>query len=169
MYKELGVYLRHMVRQGSVWKDGELWTAIIGGIATGYWFYRDPDSVTAVRRHFGDILTIASIIFGFVLTALIFYVQAAGSWSTDARVQRVARKLIDWHVWTIVCLLALISYVLVLWATGPFVQVGRVWKGVQYGILAFLMLYCGLQILNHALTIWWTFRERERLENGPPD
>jgi hypothetical protein len=164
MYKELLSFTRDVLRTRAIWRDGELWTAALGGLVAGAWLAWNPAVVAAVREHFGDILTVASIIFGFVMTTLVFYVQAASSWSKDERVRNVALKLIDWHVWTVVCLLALIGYIVFLWACGMSLPQGPWWIGVEYGLLTFLCLYCGFQILNHALTVRWTFRRSQDLE-----
>src|SRR5437867_3094536 len=149
MYKELGVFIRHIACRKAIWKDGELWTAAIGAVVAGFWFYYQPQVIVRIRSHFGDLMSVTSIIFGFVLTALIFYIQASGSWSADERVQRVAHSLVNWHVWTILCLLSLIGYVLFLWAVGPYLTQGPVSGAIQYAALAFLILYIGFQILNH--------------------
>jgi hypothetical protein len=166
MYRELGDFLWYMARHKPVWRDGELWTAAIGGVAAGVWFGCDATVVEAIRLHFADILTVASIIFGFASTTLVFYIQAASSWSKDARVERVAEKIVDWHVWTIICLLGLMGYSVLLWAFGCFLTCPWA-KGAVYGFLAFLGLYCGFQMVNHTLTVRWVFRRSSDLEDTP--
>jgi len=163
MYYELRKFGRHVLFQKSIWKDGELWTAVAGGVAAFFWFGDDPAMIEKVRQHFGDLLSATSIVFGFALAALLFYIQAAAAWAKDAKVASVADKIVDWHVWTIVCMLFLIGYLLGLWFFGVYLD-NR--SNLAYGLYAFLLfqlLYCGLQILNHTLTVWWSFRERGRL------
>ncbi|MGC8494645.1 MAG: hypothetical protein ACP5SH_23220 [Syntrophobacteraceae bacterium] len=163
MYYELWKFARQILPQKSIWKDGELWSAIAGGIAAYFWFRHNPSMVGKIRHHFGDLLTATSIIFGFTLSALLFYIQAAAAWSEGESVARVAVKIVDWHVWTILCLLFLISYILGLWSLGVRWSDTSTLTSGLYGSLVFLLLYCGFQILNHTLTIWWAFRSREQL------
>jgi len=166
MYKELGRFICPVIFQKSIWKDGELWTAVAGGAAAFFWFRYDPTIIEKVREHFGDLLSATSIVFGFALAALLFYIQAAGVWAKDKRVTRIADKIVDWHVWTIVCILFLIGYLLLLWSFGVYLDNNSNLAFVLYAILAFQLLFCGFQILNHTLTIWWSFRNRKRLGNA---
>jgi hypothetical protein len=62
-------------------------------------------------------------------------------------------------------MLWLIAYLLGLWSVGPYLGAGRRLSGVLYALLSFQLLYCGLQILNHTMTVWWSFRSRNSL-NG---
>lgn len=165
MYYELATFVRRVLIQKSIWKDGELWTAIAGGIAAFIWFRQDPAIIEKVRQHFGDLLTATSIVFGFALAALLFYIQAAAAWAKDARVGRVADKIVDWHVWTIVCMLFLIGYLLALWSFGVYFDNRSTLALALYAFLTFQVLYCGLQILNHTLTVWWSYRNRDQLNS----
>src|SRR5688572_24539719 len=128
MYKELFSFIGSTVSQKSIWKDGEIWTALLGGIASGIWYYNDPDVIVRIRSHFTDLLQATSIIFGFVLTALFFHIEAAGTWKSDKRIERVTTKLISWHVWTVLCMLFLIAYVIALWAVEPGLLLRRTWR-----------------------------------------
>jgi len=167
MYYELGAFGRRVLLQKSLWKDGDLWTAVVGGVAAYFWFCHDPVMIEKVRQHFGDLLSATSIVFGFALAALLFYIQAAAAWAKDERVARVADKIVDWHVWTIVCMLFLIAWLLGLWSFGVYLDNRSRLAFGLYAFLAFQLLYCGLQILNHTLTVWWTFRSRDRLNENP--
>jgi hypothetical protein len=151
----------------SIWKDGELWTAFAAGVAAYFWFCHDPAIILKVRQHFGYLLSATSIVFGFVLAALLFYIQAAAAWARDAQVARVAEMIVDWHVWTIVCMLFLIGYLLGLWSLGVYLDNRSYLAFGLYAFLVFQLLYCGLQILNHTLTVWWSFRTRDRLNSKP--
>jgi uncharacterized membrane protein YbjE (DUF340 family) len=166
MYYELGDFARRVLLQKSIWKDGELWTAIVGGIASYFWLRYDPAMIEKIRQHLGDLLSTTSIVFGFALAALLFYIQAAAAWSKDKQVEKVADKIVDWHVWTIVCLLILIGWLIGLWALGVYLDYTSWIATIPYAFLVFLLLYSGLQILNHALTIWWSFRNRDKLNPG---
>lgn len=165
MYVELGRFLGHVLGSKSLWKDGDLWTAVLLGVGSFWLFAEFPFIQDGISSHLADVLTITSIIFGFVLSSMIFYVQAAGGWSKDHRVQRVAQKIIDWHVWTILCLLGLIVWIVILWATNNQVTCFPVAKRIGHSFLVFLSLYCGFQILNHALTVWWAFTKQDQLGN----
>lgn len=166
MYKELAEFAEAISSDQAVWKDGELWSAVILGVLTSVWCQCDPTAVSGIRSHFGDILSVTSIIFGFVLTTLFFYIQAADTWADDDRTKSVAERLVTWHVWTVFCLLVLIGYVVLLWAFGgkPFWPAWLV--SIAYGVLAFLGAYSGFQIVNHVLTIRWVFRQRHDLRTG---
>ena len=164
MYKELGSFLWCVLRQKSMWKDGELWTAAAGGIASWFWFRHDPSPMDGMREHFADLLTITSIVFGFVMTTLVFYVQAASTWSKDSKVKTVATRIIDWHVWTILCMLAQIALTVALMAARSFPKLGPKLLTAGYSLLIFLTLYCAFQIVNHTLTIWWAFRRSSNFE-----
>jgi hypothetical protein len=163
MYHELGVFMRRVLFRKSIWTDGDLWTAVAGGIAAWFWFRHDPVVIGKMREHFGDLLSATSIVFGFALAALLFYIQAAAAWAKDTKVDRVADMIIDWHVWTIVCLLFLIGYMLGLWSLGIYLNNQLRLASGLYAFLVFQIIYCGLQILNHTLTVWWAFRTRDRI------
>lgn len=167
MYYELGEFLWHMAWRRRLWKDGELWSAIIVGALSGWLSYCYPASIDLLRDRYGELLTVASIVFGFVLTTLFVYIQAAGEWSRDPRVARVAEKLIDWHVWTVMCLLVLIALILLLWLAEALIAATPLRSSVSHGCLVFLASYCTFQILNHVLTVRWVFRKRSVLKDGP--
>lgn len=163
MYHELGVFIRNVLFRKSIWTDGELWTSVAGGIASWFWFCYDPTMIGKIREHLGDLLSVTSIVFGFALAALLFYIQAAAAWAKDAKVAGVAEMIVDWHVWTIICMLFLIGYMLGLWSLGVYLDNQSRFAIGLYAFLVFLLLYCGMQILNHTLTIWWSFRTRDRI------
>lgn len=166
MYYELGEFFGHMLRRHRLWKDGEFCTAaVVGLLATGL-FFKYPNTIQSVRDRFGDLLTVTSIIFGFVLTTLVFYIQAARGWSKNPQVTRIAEKLVDWHVWTIFCLLALMSGLIIVWICKGHFTKPIWWAAISHGLLVFLAAYCGFQIINHTLTVRWVFRKRHVLHNG---
>lgn len=165
MYHELGEFLRHMGHRQKLWKDGELWTALVLGGLAGWLFYCDSATIETVRDKFGELLTVTSIIFGFVLTTLIFYIQAAGEWSRDPRVSRVAEKLVDWHVWTVMCLLVLVGLIILLWFAKGFFTAGTIRPAVSHAAFVFLASYCSFQIINHVLTVRWVFRKWSALKD----
>ena len=166
MYIEFYTFVKKVIIQKSFWKDGELWTALLGAIGSYHWYKYDPTIIPSIHKHFNDLLATTSIVFGFALAALLFYIQAAGTWANEKRVVKVAEKIIDWHVWTIICMLSLIGYILSLWSFDKYVDPKSVFLPILYSILVFLILYCGLQIFNHTLTVWWSFRNREKLTQG---
>lgn len=163
MYLEFSSFFSRVLFQKAIWKDGELWTAIAGAIGTYYWYTYDPSIIPKIRHHFNDLLTITSIIFGFALASLLFYIQAAGEWANNKYVVSVAEKIVDWHVWTIICMLFLIGYTLILWSFDRYLPIDSALLPIFYTILSFLLLYCGFQIFNHTLTVWWAFRNRNKL------
>lgn len=167
MYYELGVFMRRVLFRKSIWTDGELWTAVAGGTAAWFWFRHDPAVIGKIREHFGDLLSATSIVFGFALAALLFYIQAAGAWAKETKVARVAEMIVDWHVWTIVCMLFLIGYMLGLWSLGSYINNQSRLAFVLYAFLVFQLIYSGLQILNHTLTVWWSFKNRDSLNSKP--
>lgn len=165
MYFELAQFARNVLFQKSLWKDGDLWTAVAGGFGGYFWFRYDPGMIEKIREHFGDLLSATSIVFGFALAALLFYIQAAGAWAKDERVSKVANKIVDWHVWTIICMLSLIAYLLGLWSFGHYLDNSSNLAFGLYAFLIFMFLYCGFQILNHTLTVWWSFRNRDKFNS----
>ena len=170
MYYELSSFLKHVGSHKAIWKDGEFITAVLGGIASGVWFHYSPDIIKGIQNHFDDLLQFTSIIFGFVLTALFFHIEAAGSWKSDPRIERVTSKLVTYHVWTIICLLFLAGYILLLWGIEgekklePFFLKYSFVNVFAFSFLSFLIMYCGFQILNQALTVHWAFSRRDVLE-----
>ena len=91
--------------------------------------------------------------------------QVAAAWAKDTNVVRMAEKIVDWHIWTIVCMLILIGYLLGLWSFGVYLDNRSNLIFGLYAFLAFQLLYCGLQILNNTLIIWWSFHNRDRLNS----
>jgi len=164
LYSEFSHFCRRVVSQKAVWTDGELWTAIGGATISYGWFVYDPSVIYRIRMHFEDLLNATSIVFGFGLAALLFYIQAAAEWSKNKNVARVAESIVDWHVWTIICLLILIGYILGLWSLGIYLRNESKITVSLYALLVFQLLYCGFQILNHTLTVWWSFRNRDKLQ-----
>lgn len=167
MYKEIGEFIWSVGFDRRLYKDGEFWTSVLIGGAMGTLFHFEPAWVNRIRDHFGDLLSVTSIVFGFVLSTLFFYIQAAGTWSRDDKVKAVANALVDHHVWTVVSLLALIGYILVLWLFGTSQFFNQAWLAVLYGLLVFLCCYCGLQVLNQVLTVRWAFKKQSRLLAPP--
>jgi len=60
----------------------------------------------------------------------------------DEKVARVAEKIVDWHVWTILCMLFLIGYPLGLWAFGVCLD-NR--SDLVFGLYVFLTLQTALR------------------------
>ena len=56
------------------------------------------------------------------MAAQLFYIHSAAAWAKDAKVARMADKIVDWHVWTIVCMLFLIGYLPGLWSFGIYID-----------------------------------------------
>lgn len=167
MYREIKEFVCSAGKDSRLYKDGEFITAVVVGIVAGIWLYIDQSQIERIRAHLGELLSITSIIFGFVLATLFSYIQATTSWSKDEMVEQVAESLVDHHVWTILSLLVLIGYVLVLWTFGTSQYLGPSVLMVTYALLVFQVSYCGFQVLNQVLTIRWAFRRRHRLSQSP--
>jgi hypothetical protein len=163
MYHEIGEFIWNVGFDKRLWKDGEFWTAATLGVGAFVWFRTDITVIIDIRSHFGDLLSVTSIVFGFILTTLFFYIQAAGTWSNEPRVKTVAEALVDHHVWTVVSHLVLIGYILLLWVFGRPTWWNPKVLAVSYGALVFLVAYCGFQILNNILTVRWSFMRRQTL------
>ncbi|MFQ5799731.1 MAG: hypothetical protein ACE5JU_09535 [Candidatus Binatia bacterium] len=69
----------------------------------------------------------------------------------------MADKIVNWHVQTIICMLLLIAYLLGLCSFGVYLDNRSDLVFGLYSFLTFQLLYCGLQIFNHRLTVWWSF------------
>ncbi|MDR1140305.1 MAG: hypothetical protein LBL62_01340 [Planctomycetaceae bacterium] len=165
MYSEFAEFCKQVVPQKAYWKDGELWTALIGGVGSFIWFQCDGEVIGLIRQNFGDLLNIVGIIFGFVLAALVFYIEAASNWADKDNVQKVADMIIDRHVWTVLCLLLLIGVILLVWVLGRYVSRIDWLNCLLHSFLVFGFLYCGFQVFNHVLTVWWHFRNRKRFRD----
>lgn len=164
MFRELRGFVCRRVLWKSLIKDGELWTAVAVGLSSYWYLKHNPVVLLGIKRHLSDLLTTISVVFGFALAALLFYIQAAGVWAEDKRVESIANKLVDWHTWTLLCLLGLMGYIVLLWAFERYFI-----NTVRYSLFAFLVFlvcYVGCQILNHTLTIWWVFKRRKHLTEG---
>ncbi len=167
MYSELCEFLAATKADARRWRDGEFATALAVAAVAGVWLWFQPNQATGIRAHFGDLLTFIGILFGFSLTSLFFYIQAASVWSEDSAVQEVAKRLVDDHVWALLSMLALIGYILMLWAAPPPSCLPKPTACGTYSLLFFLVAYCGGQILNQVLTVRWAFRRRQRLLTKP--
>lgn len=172
MYSELCHFLKNKSLWKSIFKDGELYTALVFGIISYFMFAMFPSLLIGIKNHFSDILTVVSIVFGFAMSALLFYIQSIYTWSDDPKVIIVANKIIDWHIWTLMCLLMLIIYICLLWILSS--NAIAIWlldsrldmlviNRLLYSVLIYQIFYSGFQILNHILTIWWSFNRREKL------
>ena len=64
MFCELVNFAQSVLFQKSIWKDGELWSSIAGGVGAYFWFRFDPEKIEKVRQHFNDLLSATSIVFG---------------------------------------------------------------------------------------------------------
>ena len=177
MYRELGKLTRSIVTQKSVWKDGDFWTAIASFIIMIAVLRSRPDLIPRLRAHFGEALTIVSIIFGFVLTGVGLYVGAVANWSADPRsawrrdprVRSVSNKLVNWNIWTIIWILLFIIYVLALWSFDEHSPNDGSWpRVIAYSGLVAVAAYIGGQVLNHALTLSWFHQGIDRF-SGPPN
>jgi hypothetical protein len=164
MYKETGKFLLHISRQKAVWKDGELWTSAAISFGMGYWVHRDPTVADGIKDQLGDILTISSIIFGFVITTLALYAEVTSGWSKEQKVRRVIGKIVDWQVWSVLCLMVQIGYIIALRLVDGRINLGLHCRPLWFGILTFLTAYAGFQIWNHTLVVWWAFRDPSKLE-----
>jgi len=167
MYKEAATFLKHIARQKPIWKDGELGTAFVISVAFGFIMHQCPALIDGIKEQFSDILTVSSIVFGFLMTTLVFYVEMATGWSKDAKVRQVANKIVDWQVWSILCLLAQLAYAMALHAVDGRVNFGLNGRAIWFAILVFLTAYPGFQLINHTLIIWWTHRNVAKLERKP--
>ena len=165
MYTELWRYFRAMRRRTEFWKDGEFITALVGAVAAVIGFVIYPNLMDGIRKEFGSLLSVASIVFGFALTTLTFYISAVAALKRTSSVKKIADKLVDWHVWTILCLLFLIGWIVILWVFDVGNQGRRYCVRIAgYVVLVFLVVYCAGQIVNHALTLWWFHHRRSKLQ-----
>ncbi|MCC7479214.1 hypothetical protein IT575_12250 [bacterium] len=146
------------------WKDDELWLSIALSIAGGVWHYCNQEMFEPLRVGLSDVLTVASILFGFVLSTLLFYIDAAGSWADKKPIRRVAAMLVDEQIWTVVTLLTTIAYVAVLKFTDLLYIHNLPIRSALHAALFFSLIYPGFQLLNHALTVRWVFKRASVLK-----
>jgi hypothetical protein len=165
MYNEFIKYCNQIIRQKSYWLDGELWTAVIGGIGACVWFRQDPAIIELIRQNFQGLLNTVGLIFGLVFLALTLHVLAISkmSDSDDPCVQQVRQMIVDRYTWTAICYLFLLGASVAVLVLGRYVS-HIIWLNcLLHSFLAFGLLYCGFQVFNHILTIWWCFKNRKRL------
>ena len=158
MYKEVAHLLQRSGADPALRKE-IAWVAFLVGAASGLLIHYQPDLVPLIRAHLGDLLTAVSILFGFVVTAFASYVP------TLARAAAVDRKkwlpklqrLVLWHTLSAVTLLALIAYILIVWALGAVrgPLPAAVLDPVAYGVMASLVAWALLQVAEHAMTLEW--------------
>lgn len=165
MYKELFRYVKHMRGRKELWKDGELFTAVVAAAISVPTFIARPELMDGIRAQFESLLTAASIVFGFALATLTFYIASVSQFAKSEKKRRVADKLVDWHVWTVLSLLLLVLWILAIWGVDAGV-VGRrfCYRIAGYAGLVFLTFYSGGQVVNHCLTLWWYHYRRAKLE-----
>lgn len=164
MYYELGQLIK--ARDNRIPRDGEFWTAVVVAGAAFWWIGEDLSRADALRERFSDVLTVASILLGFVLAMLTSYLGGAVRWKQSAQAQSIGQKVMDWHVWTVVWVLAWIAATIALWGwnpknNGPWAYTTAV--AAAYSAFVFLGVFIAGQILNHALTLWWVFKRRDDL------
>ena len=170
MYTELVKYFRATAKRKELWKDGDFITAVVVAVACAIWFTRQPEIMDGIRKEFSSLLSAASIIFGFALATLTFYISAVSGLRKGQAVRNIADKLVDWHVWTVLSLLVLIGWLLALWMVDTKLTKDAYPRVVGYAVLVFLAVYSGGQVVNHALTLWWFHHRRAELQNsGKPD
>ena len=155
MFKELRELGRRAAVDKSVWRDAELWLGLVAAAVAG-WAGTSPVVVAQVRHHLGDILTVASISFGFMATSFVFFVQATRA-AKGSKDEVKIRRLVLWHALTSVSLVFLLAYTIGWWFLGalhgPLPK--SVFDPLAVAGLAFLVVYSGGQILNHVMNLWW--------------
>lgn len=170
MYTELGRYFRATAKRKELWKDGDFITAVVVALACAIWFACQPEIMDGIRKQFSTLLSAASIIFGFALATLTFYISAVSGLRKDQAVRNIADKLVDWHVWTVLSLLLLIGWLLALWMAETMLSKDGCVRIGGFAVLVFLAVYSGGQVVNHTLTLWWFHHRRSELQNsGKPD
>ncbi|MBX3458572.1 MAG: hypothetical protein KF696_01255 [Planctomycetes bacterium] len=171
MYAELWSYTKEAWQRSPFLKDGEFWTGVACGAGAYTAFSIQPELLSSAQDQLPNILTIVSILFGFVVSALVYYIQAAKEWSAKENVRKVAQKLIDWQVWTILTLLLalFLSLFLAVWQPVPKPFDGDVawYVAIVFAALAWLLSYGLFQIVNHTLIAWWVFKNVKRLTDEP--
>ena len=72
MYKEIGEFAKNVGFDSRLYKDGEFWTAVLVAIGMGVWIHFDPSWIESMRTHFGDLLSITSIVFRVRVNDFVF-------------------------------------------------------------------------------------------------
>jgi hypothetical protein len=169
MYLELKEFAKDLSKDRKPFlRDGELGTSLLFGVVVAIWCHCDPTFVPRIRSHFGDLLTVVSIIFGFVLTTMFFHVEAAENWGDHPAVLSVASRLVLRDVFAVFSFLVLLMYIVALWAIGGHPRLSPWSWPYTHGTLAFLSAYSGLQIVNQTLTLRWAFMRRHVLKASKP-
>lgn len=144
-------------------------------ISAFVWMGFNRSALTHFDAILPDLLTVGSILFGFVTTSLVFYIQAASEWSQAPKVMKVAGKLIDWHVFTILCLILFILAVICVrllpipFTSEPISCTLKTTELAPFTFLAFLGSYIAGQLVNHVLTVRWIFHNSAQLRKTVND
>jgi ABC-type transport system involved in cytochrome bd biosynthesis fused ATPase/permease subunit len=175
MFKELRTFVGEIRKDRAIWKDGELWTAMLAAASSAVLLRNRPDLIPQMRAHFPDLLTTLSIVFGFALTTTALYVGSVATWSSnensawrqDARVRRAAERLVNWNVWAMLWIVATLTWTIFLWTVDEYPAGDHSWPRILlYSFLVFSAFYAGGQIVNQVLTLTWFHKKLERFA-GP--
>lgn len=177
MYKELGTFIANASGKSALLRDGELWTSAVSAMAAAWLFNDDPAYIGRLRAHFGDLLTVLTLAFGFILAAHTFYVSALAGWAGNLTsgyrqspaVRRASSKLVSWNTWAILSTLLTIAWVVIVWTFDQHAVEDRsLPRLAAYAAVVFGTIYTGCQAVNQALTLWW-FHGRVEAFIGPTE
>jgi vacuolar-type H+-ATPase subunit I/STV1 len=118
-----------------------------------------------MRAHFGDLIKVASILFGFCLTSLTFFIQSATTWKQDSKIDQLGRLAVELHVWSLATWLGILAYILVLWMWGSLLNSTTFLCYAVHSFLATLFAYGCLQIFSQVLELSVLFHERKILQS----
>jgi hypothetical protein len=90
-------------------------------------------------------------------------------WSDCKNVQNVGRMMIDRYTWTALCFLFLMGGIFCVSILGCYTSRVYWLDCFVHSCLVFGFLYCGCQIFDNILTVWWYFRSRDRFINPEED
>lgn len=127
----------------------------------------NPELIFRMRAHFGDLIKVTSILFGFCLTSLTFFIQSASTWRRHPGVDELGKLAVELHVWSLITWLSILAYILVLWFWGGLLNPKGVASCIIYSALAALFAYGCFQILSQVLELSVLFHRRDVFFDEP--
>lgn len=143
----------------------DLVLSVLIGIVFYYVIGSDPELINRIRANFGNLLTLSGMFFGFCMTSLTFFVQAASSWKRSESIDNLGCLAVELHVWSLMTWMLIVIYTLFLWAWGRPSGVGTALVAA-YAVLVAFVAYGLLQLLSQVLELTVLFHRRDAVQKN---
>jgi hypothetical protein len=148
-----------------IFLGGDLWLSAAVGIAAFWLISNDPEIIRRMHAHFGDLLKITAFLFGFCLTALVFFAQSTASWKRSKRVAQMAEMVVELHVMSLITWLGVLGFALFLWVWGNPRHMSNYWLLRTHAVLVWLFSYGCFQIIAQVFEIVAIVHYREVVQD----